>query len=68
MLYDQDFVFVNGESWRCRGKDASVLRQLADQRQLSKAEVYAASPKVRECLLTWWEAGWLNSLPVKKGK
>jgi len=68
MLYDQDFVFVNGESWRCRGKDASVLRQLADQRQLSKAEVHAAPPKVRECLLSWWEAGWLNSLPVKKGK
>ncbi len=68
MLYDQDFVFVNGESWRCKGKDGRLLRQLADQRYLSAADVQTASVHVRDALLDWWEAGWLNSLPAKKGK
>lgn len=68
MLYDADFVFVNGESWRCSGKDASVLRKLADQRELTKSEIESASSKVQALLGEWFEAGWLNSLPLKKDK
>ena len=63
MLYDKDFVFLNGESWRCKGKDALVLRQLADQRQLFKAELLIATPEVLQLLSDWIEAGWAHSLP-----
>jgi 50S ribosomal protein L16 3-hydroxylase len=68
MLYDQDFVFINGESWRCKGQDARLLRQLADRRRLDSSDIQDASPKVRQLLMEWLEAGWLNSLPAKKGK
>ena len=68
MLYDQDFVFINGDSWRCKGQDARLLRTLADQKYLELADLQTASTKVQELLLDWWAAGWLNSLPVKKVK
>ena len=68
MLYDQDFVFINGDSWRCKGQDARLLRTLADQKYLELADLQTASTKVKELLLDWWAAGWLNSLPVKKVK
>jgi len=63
MLYDKDGVFLNGESWRCRGYDALLLRLLADQRQLSKAELLNASPEVLQLLSALIEAGWAHSLP-----
>ena len=68
MLYDQDFVFINGESWRCKGQDARILRTLADRRCLEAADMELASAEVRKLLLEWLAAGWLNSLPVKKVK
>ena len=68
MLYDQDFVFINGDSWRCKGRDARLLRTLADQKYLELADLQTATTKVKELLLDWWAAGWLNSLPVKKVK
>jgi 50S ribosomal protein L16 3-hydroxylase len=68
MLYDQDHVFVNGESWRCSGQDARLLRTLADRRCLEMTDMKLASPKVRALLVEWWEAGWLNSLPLKRLK
>jgi len=63
MLYDKDCVFLNGESWRCRGNDALLLRLLADQRQLSKVELLNAAPEVLQLMADWIEAGWAHSLP-----
>ena len=63
MLYDKDCVFLNGESWRCRGNDALLLRLLADQRQISEAELLNASPEVLQLMADWIEAGWAHSLP-----
>jgi len=56
-------VFANGESWVAAGKDARHLRQLADRRQLSAADVAKASPALRELLDQWAEDGWLHPLP-----
>jgi len=39
MLYDARHVFVNGESWRAGGRDATLMRRLADRRILASAEV-----------------------------
>ncbi len=39
MMYDARHVFINGESFRAGGRDARLLRQLADRRRLDAAEV-----------------------------
>lgn len=62
MMYDEQRVFANGESWRAGGKDARHLRQLADQRFLSAAVVAQVSDPVRELLDQWAEDGWLHPL------
>lgn len=61
MLYDDDFVFINGESWRCKGADAKYLRLLADQRFLEAAQVAKASPALKGLLQEWLQAGWLQT-------
>jgi 50S ribosomal protein L16 3-hydroxylase len=62
MAYDDKRVFANGESWRAGGKDARLLRLLADQRHLSAAAVTQASEVARELLDQWAEDGWLHPL------
>jgi len=63
MLYDDRHVFLNGESWRAAGRDATTLHQLADARSLSAAQVAKASPALRELLDQWVEDGWAQPLP-----
>ena len=60
MMYDARHLFINGDSLRAAGRDAKLLQRLADQRQLSAAEVDTASAAVREQLQAWCEAGWLH--------
>jgi 50S ribosomal protein L16 3-hydroxylase len=62
MVYDEDFVFINGESWRCKGADAKYLRLLADERNLDAAQVAKTSLTLNNLLKDWLEAGWLQSL------
>ena len=62
MMYDEQRVFANGESWRAGGKDARHLRQLADQRFLTASVVAQVSEAVRELLNQWAEDGWLHPL------
>ena len=61
MLYDKDFVYMNGESWRCQGADARCLRRLADQRGLNEYEMRRASEEVQQLLLSWVASGWLHT-------
>lgn len=60
MLYDEQHVFINGESYRAAGRDAVLMRRLADLRTLSAAEVARASAAARELLLAWCEDGWAH--------
>jgi len=62
MLYDAAHVFLNGESFRAGGRDAVLMRCLADQRELSAAEVGRLSPEARELLDQWTEDGWVQPL------
>ncbi len=64
MMYDDAHVFLNGESWRAAGRDASLMRRLADRRVLTAAEVARASDAARELLMQWTEDGWLQPLGV----
>lgn len=60
MLYDTHHVFINGESFRAGGRDAKLMRRLADRRSLSAAEHGQLSTEARELLQGWAQDGWLN--------
>jgi len=62
MLYDDDHVFINGESFRAAGTDAALMRQLADQRQLAAAQWKRATEQARQLLNEWARAGWLHAM------
>ena len=58
MLYDSDHVFINGESFRAGGRDATLMRALADRRHLEPASLVRLSAEARGLLDHWVEAGW----------
>lgn len=58
MLYDDRSVFVNGEAYRTGGRDATLMRRLADARRLDATSVAGASVAAREVLQEWLRAGW----------
>ena len=60
MLYDEHHIFINGESYRAAGKDARLMRKLADERMLKPKAVERASESARELMLSWVDAGWLH--------
>jgi 50S ribosomal protein L16 3-hydroxylase len=61
MMYDARHVFINGESYRASGRDAALMRALADQRRLGSAQLARASADARALLASWQEAGWLQA-------
>lgn len=60
MMYDAHHVFINGEAYRAAGRDATLMRSLADQRQLPDAQVRRASAGAQALLADWFSAGWLH--------
>jgi 50S ribosomal protein L16 3-hydroxylase len=63
MLVSDTHLFVNGESWRASGRDASLMRQLAHERQLDARVLRKASTSAQELLAQWIEDGWVHPLP-----
>lgn len=66
MLYDDDHVFINGESFRAAGSDFNLMRQLADQRRLSAASLRKLSEEAAELMEEWAGAGWLHAADEAK--
>ncbi|RCX09460.1 cupin domain-containing protein [Extensimonas vulgaris] len=60
MLYDAQHVFINGESYLAAGRDAALMRRLADMRRLQAHELARASAEALELLTSWCEAGWAH--------
>jgi 50S ribosomal protein L16 3-hydroxylase len=60
MMYDAHHVFINGESYRAGGRDATLMRRLADERQLSARELARASDDALELVSSWCDAGWAH--------
>jgi 50S ribosomal protein L16 3-hydroxylase len=60
MLYDDWHVFINGDAYRAGGRDARLMRRLADRRQLLARDIAMLSEEARELLRQWHEAGWLT--------
>ena len=63
MLYDDRFVFINGEAYRAAGRDATLMRRLADARHLDAASVAGAGAAARALLAEWLSAGWCVTGP-----
>jgi 50S ribosomal protein L16 3-hydroxylase len=61
MMYDDKHIFINGESYRAQGADALLMRQLADQRALSVAQLRKVSRDAKDLLSDWLDAGWLHT-------
>jgi len=60
MMYDEHHIFINGEAYRAGGKDAELMRRLADDRRLDAPLVRAASKGAKALLGEWFVAGWLH--------
>ena len=63
MMYDEKHIFINGESYRASGRDAALMRRLADARTLSATEWARASEAAQELLSAWCEDGWIRAQP-----
>ena len=61
MLYDDRHVFINGESYRAAGRDARLMRELADRRTLDDEALAHASEDARSLLRSWCVAGWAHN-------
>jgi 50S ribosomal protein L16 3-hydroxylase len=62
MMYDDKHLFINGESFQVGGRDAVVLRQLADDRGLTGQKFKILSADAKDALVDWANAGWLRGL------
>jgi 50S ribosomal protein L16 3-hydroxylase len=61
MLYDARHVYLNGEAFRAAGRDAALMRRLADQRALAARDRARLSPEARALVEEWRRAGWLHA-------
>lgn len=59
MLYRQNFVFLNGESFQPVASDRRLLQALADTRALAPEKMAAASDDLRESFYQWYRDGWV---------
>ncbi len=61
MLYDDAHVFINGESFLAAGRDASLMRLLADGQALTAAQVGQLSESAKGLIAQWVDAGWITA-------
>ena len=60
MMYDSDHIFINGESYRAKGADATLMLRLDDQSSLAPRELRKAGAAAMDLLGDWHDAGWLR--------
>lgn len=60
MLHDARHVFINGEAFSAGGRDATLLRALADARRIGDADRARLSPPAAALVGDWILAGWLH--------
>ncbi len=63
MVYDEHHVFINGEAFVASGRDARLMRLLADRRRLELAELAQLGASARSLLNDWTQAGWVRVVP-----
>lgn len=60
MMFDARHIFINGESFAASGRDATLMRQLANDRWLNGAACAKVSVGAKSLLLDWMQAGWIH--------
>ncbi|MDE2368676.1 MAG: cupin domain-containing protein [Burkholderiales bacterium] len=60
MVYDERHIYINGEALRAGGRDAKLMRRLADLRCLTTAERGRLSAEAADAVAGWVEAGWAH--------
>ena len=60
MSYDAKHMFINGQSFKCAGTDAKLLRKLADERSISATELIAGSAALMPAIGEFAKEGWLR--------
>lgn len=60
MMYDDRHVFINGESFRAGGRDAGLMRALADARELSPKDCKRLSEDAAGVVADWVAQGWAH--------
>ncbi len=64
MMYDDKHIYINGESYRASGKDATLMRKFADQRHLTVRQLAGASEDAISLLESWFDDGWVRALTI----
>ena len=62
MLFDEKHIFINGESFKAGGKDAKLLRKLANEKVLPAMLASQLSDGAAELMQAWWEEGWWSAV------
>ena len=62
MMFDARHIFINGESFRAGGRDATLMQLLSNQRWLSSQDLKRVSSEALSLLQVWCDAGWLRGL------
>lgn len=60
MMYDAHHIFINGESYRASGRDARLMRMLADERELKAGDVGKLGADALDLLDQWKDCGWVH--------
>jgi 50S ribosomal protein L16 3-hydroxylase len=60
MMYDERHVFINGESFRAAGRDARLMRELADARRLAAPKCARLSGDAQAVVADWVAQGWAH--------
>jgi 50S ribosomal protein L16 3-hydroxylase len=60
MMFDARHIFINGESFAASGRDATLMRQLANERRLNGAACAKVSKGAKSLLQDWLQAGWIH--------
>ena len=62
-MFDDRHVFLNGESFLASGRDAQLMRLLADRRALDPRQVAALGAEARGLLEDAVQSGWMHASP-----
>jgi 50S ribosomal protein L16 3-hydroxylase len=60
MMFDAHHIFINGESFSASGRDATLMRVLANTRNLSARDAAKLSEQAHALAASWRAAGWLS--------
>ena len=62
MMYDANHIFINGEAFEAAGRDAQIMRRLADDRALGPAEITRLGADASALLDEWIASGWATGV------